>query len=81
MKQIRDEGSIRQKLRAGGWIEYIRNTKKAILVESMDDPGIAIDPIVFKRIGDAGLIKRAKIGTLMVRYAASEALLASESPS
>ena len=80
-RMIRDEGVIRQKLRAGAWIEYIRKTKKAILVISMDDPGAVIDPIVFKRMGDAGLLKRAKIGSLMVRYAASADLLASESPS
>lgn len=80
-RMIRDEGTIRQKLRAGAWIEYVRLTKRAILVESLDDPGTLIDPKTFERLGEAGLLKRAKSGRLMVRYAASPDLLASESPS
>lgn len=77
-RMIRDEGTICQKLRAGAWIEYIRRTKRAILVESLDDPGALIDPKSFERLGEAGLLKRAKIGRLMVRYAASDELLAEE---
>lgn len=75
---IRDEGVIRQKLRAGAWIEYIRRTKRAILVESLDDAGDLIEPKTFEKLGVAGLLKRAKIGRLMVRYAASDELLAGE---
>ena len=80
-RMIRDEGVIRQKLRAGAWIEYVRKTKRAILVESLADAGSVVDPKTFEKMGEAELLKRAKIGKVMVRYVASETLLASESPS
>ncbi len=80
-RAIRDEGLVRIILRAGGWLEVGRRTKKVYAVRDKNDDGALVDQIVFHRLEKGGLIKRKKISTGLATWMASPALLSSETPS